>query len=151
MILGIGHDVVDVEAFAGQLAQPGTRMRALFSARELRQVAMRARAKGDGEAVHLAARWAGKEAALKAWCAALAGAASGEPTPYTLDDFPWARVEILDDSRGVPHVTLAADVGERLEASLGVGPAAGGATPVWHVSLSHDGPVASAVVLLEGR
>ena len=208
-VLGLGHDVVEVSGFAAQLAEPGTRMRALFSARESRQAALRGRLKGDGEAVHLAARWAGKEAVLKAWCEALsrggrpgpgtgrvagAGAVAGAghasamvagaghasaavagaapaALPYTLDDFPWPLVEILDDARGVPHVVLAADVEGRLASSLG--PACGaaaegvsaavagadradgnaGAAPwlTWHVSLSHDGPVASAVVLLELR
>ena len=40
-------------------------MRALFSVREVRQASDRARQKNDGEAVHLAAKWAGKEAFLK--------------------------------------------------------------------------------------
>ena len=52
--------MVDVAAFAEQLAEPGSRMRALFSVREVRQASDRARQKNDGEAVHLAAKWAGK-------------------------------------------------------------------------------------------
>ena len=82
---GLGHDVVDVAAFAEQLAEPGSRMRALFSVREVRQASDRARQKNDGEAVHLAAKWAGKEAFLKAWCDYLGDA----PYPFTLDNFPW--------------------------------------------------------------
>ena len=66
---GLGHDVVDVAAFAEQLGQPGSHMRALFSVREVRQAEDRARQKNDGEAVHLAAKWAGKEAFLKGECA----------------------------------------------------------------------------------
>lgn len=147
-MLGLGHDVVDVPSFAEQLAEPGSRMRRLFSTRELRQAAASAQAKHDGEAVHLAAKWAGKEATLKAWCDALSSCAPSVPLPYTLDDWPWAGVEILDDSRGVPHVVLQAAVGERLAAGLGV---AGEGEPHWHVSLSHDGPVASAVVALTLR
>lgn len=159
MMLGLGHDVVDVASFAAQLAEPGSRMRALFSARELRQAAMRAQAKRDGEAVHLAARWAGKEAVVKAWCEALALMGDGVRShggvapalPYTLDDCPWSGIEILDDSRGVPRVALRDDVDERLRASLNAGAVSrdGGITPRWHVSLSHDGPVASAVAVLE--
>ena len=60
-MLGLGHDVVDVPAFAEQLGEPGSRMRNLFSMRELWQTAQRVQVKRDGEAVHLAARWAGKE------------------------------------------------------------------------------------------
>lgn len=148
-VLGIGHDVVDVAAFAAQLGEPGTRMRGLFSARELRQAAMRGERKGDGEAVHLAARWAGKESVVKAWCAALAGA----PAPYGPDDTPWNGIEVLDDGGGVPHVLLRADVDETLRASLTHAGAAGSTPacdPRWHLSLSHDGPIASAVALLEG-
>ncbi|MBT1173469.1 4'-phosphopantetheinyl transferase superfamily protein [Bifidobacterium sp. MA2] len=216
-VLGLGHDVVDVAAFGEQLAEPGSRMRGLFSVREVRQAATRARLKNDGEAVHLAAKWAGKEAFLKAWCEAL-----GEGDyPFTLDDFPWSSIEVLDDSRGVPHVTpsgeaavafrssmaaaiaeagtsgsvistggygrpgssgssgsfgAAASVGAYMgpSASASVDPAAGpyavmraaaassaaavrrleagpspSPSPVRiHLSLSHDGPVASAVVIL---
>lgn len=187
-VLGLGHDVVDVAGFAAQLSEPGSRMRNLFSIRELRQAAARARVKHDGEAVHLAARWAGKEAVLKAWCEAL-----GERTnPYTLDNFPWAQVEILDDSRSRPRVVLTPDCEATLWKSLGLeraetmradqmpqdeNPVTFGESQQsvdelsseedllafgerllhvspsmlrWHVSLSHDGPIASAVVLLVG-
>ena len=99
---GLGHDVVDVAAFVEQLSEPGSRMLSLFSVREVRQAADRARLKNDDEAVHLAAKWAGKEAFLKAWCDYLGDA----PYPFTLDNFPWPEIEILDDSRGVPHVSL---------------------------------------------
>lgn len=138
-VQGLGHDVVDVDAFAEQLAEPGSRMRSLFSPRELRQAAERARQKNDGEAVHLAAKWAGKEAFLKAWCEAL-----GERSyPFTLDNFPWRAVEILDDSRGVPHVMLSGNAEQLFHDYAGSIPA-----NRIHISLSHDGPVASAVVII---
>ncbi|WEV68447.1 holo-ACP synthase [Bifidobacterium sp. ESL0769] len=141
-MLGVGHDVVDVAAFSEQLREPGSRFRALFSTRELRQAAARAKVKHDDEAAHLAVRWAGKEAVLKAWCEALAD----RPNPYTLDDFPWGQIEILDDSRSRPRVVLADVCEARLRESLGADfPALR-----WHVSLTHDGPIASAVVLLVG-
>ncbi|PJM73592.1 4-phosphopantetheinyl transferase [Bifidobacterium primatium] len=165
-VLGLGHDVVDIAAFAEQLAEPGSRMRALFSSRELRQAALRARVKHDDESAHLAVRWAGKEAVLKAWSEAL----ESRPNPYTLDDFPWSGIEILDDSRGRPSVTLRADVDRTLHGSLADDSTALSSAPslaarpvsssaaqpvsssysrlAWHVSLSHDGPVASAVILL---
>ena len=159
-IVGLGHDVVALDVFAEQLAEPDGGMRRLFSPRELRQSALRGRLKADGDAVHLAARWAGKEAVIKAWCEAL-----GEtfPLPYTVDNVPWARIEILDDARGVPHVVLADDDARALsEALRGVqrdAPTASdaGAQPGegarwrWHISLSHDGPVASAVAILVVR
>lgn len=164
-LMGLGHDVVDVKAFTEQLAEPGTRMRSLFSARELRQSAQRARVKHDGESVHLAARWAGKEAVLKAWCEAIAqlpqhadagdgGGKAGE-YPYTIDDFPWREVEILDDSRGCPRAVLSARLAAAVADSLGMslGMAKPGIerdhAPIFHVSLSHDGPIASAVAMLQ--
>ena len=136
---GLGHDVVDVAAFAEQLGQPGSHMRALFSVREVRQAADRARQKNDGEAVHLAAKWAGKEAFLKAWCDFLRSA----PFPFTLDNFPWREIEILDDSRGVPHVSLSGDASPAFQTDYS------GSFPDVHISLSHDGPVASAVVMIQ--
>lgn len=159
-IVGLGHDVVALDVFAEQLAEPDGGMRRLFSPRELRQSALRGRLKADGDAVHLAARWAGKEAVIKAWCEAL-----GEtfPLPYTVDNVPWARIEILDDARGVPHVVLADDDARALSEALrgvqrdvptasGAGAQPGeGARWRWHISLSHDGPVASAVALLVVR
>lgn len=159
-IVGLGHDVVALDVFAEQLAEPDGGMRRLFSPRELRQSALRGRLKADGGAVHLAARWAGKEAVIKAWCEALEETC---PLPYTVDNVPWARIEILDDARGVPHVVLADDVARALsEALRGVQrdvPTASdaGAQPGegarwrWHISLSHDGPVASAVAILVVR
>ena len=172
-VLGLGHDVVDVSAFAEQLAEPGSRMRGLFSVREVRQAGERARRKNDDESTHLAAKWAGKEAVLKAWCDAL----GDMPNPYTIENFPWNGIEIVDDSRGRPCVALRPDVERKLRASLppaasrnsdemsgapglvrtpvstGSAPAAASSASVslvfrWHVSLSHDGGIASAVAML---
>lgn len=160
-LMGLGHDVVDISGFSQQLNEPGARLRALFSMRELRQAALRARMKHDDESLHLAARWAGKEAVLKAWCEAIAqlprhtnageGSARAGEYPYMLDDFPWREVEILDDSRGCPRVVLSAKASTALTDSLGVNEPGPGQNrmPVFHVSLSHDGSVASAVVVLQ--
>ena len=120
----------------------------------------------------------GKEAFLKAWCDYLGDA----PYPFTLDNFPWPEIEILDDSRGVPHVSLgkgAASVfqtdyansaaGARYSSAYSSasdnGPYAvmqerrnarsaqrstigAGSMPHIHISLSHDGSIASAVVTI---
>lgn len=151
-MLGLGHDVVDVPAFAEQLGEPGSRMRNLFSMRERWQTAQRMQVKRDGEAVHLAARWAGKEAFLKAWCEAISHRTKGDGDiayPYTLDDFPWERIEILDDSHGVPHVMLSPEVRCKLQQSLGLPVNGDGQSCEIHISMSHDGSVASAVVTIE--
>lgn len=151
-MLGLGHDVVDVPAFAEQLGEPGSRMRSLFSMRELWQTAQRVQVKRDGEAVHLAARWAGKEAFLKAWCEAISRRANADGDiayPYTLDNFPWARIEILDDSHGVPRVMLSPEVRRKLRQSLGLPVDGDDQSCAIHISMSHDGSVASAVVTIE--
>ncbi|KFF31184.1 4'-phosphopantetheinyl transferase family protein [Bifidobacterium bombi DSM 19703] len=138
-IMAIGHDVVDVGAFGDQLRQPGSRLSELFSARERRQACSLASVKNDGQALHLAVRWAGKESVLKAWCAAL----GHRPVPYGIDDFPWPQVEIIDDSLGRPGVYLTKELNDLLLSSLGIC-----GDVHWLISLSHDGSVASAVVLL---
>ena len=141
-ILGLGHDVVDVNDFASSCEQtPG--MRSLFSTRELRQCAARAKTKGDTEMVHFAVRWAGKEAVVKAWCEAL----GSSPYPFTIEDFPWADVEILDDERSRPSVVFANQVNRMLLESLPRLTMQDRIT--WHISLSHDGAIASAVAMLE--
>ena len=97
--------------------------------------------KNDGEAVHLAGKWAAKESVVKAWCAALG---SG-PAPYTLDNTPWAGIEVLDEANGCPRIVLDGEAERRLRASVGT---PDGADLCWFVSISHDGPIASAVVVL---
>lgn len=168
MIAGLGHDIVCVQQFAQQMRDT-TGWRKLFSTRELRQCALRAEAKNDDESFHVAARWAGKEAVIKAWSEALS--ACGGEYPYTLDNTPWNEIEIIDDSRGCPSVQLSASVEEKLTKSLvkfssvcgdftcrdsvAEDSAAQDSVVRWHVSLTHDGcladgtAIASAVVILE--
>ena len=68
------------------------------------------------------------------------------PSTHQLDE-----VEILDDSRGCPRVVLSVKASTALTDSLGVNEPGPGQNrmPVFHVSLSHDGSVASAVVILQ--
>lgn len=115
MIAGLGHDVVNVAQFAEQM-RDGDGWRKLFSVRELRQCSLLAESKHDDEALHIAARWAGKEAVIKAWCEALAG--RNTDYPYTLDNMPWPEIEILDDSYGCPRVELAQEVQNKLYESV---------------------------------
>ena len=147
-VLGIGHDVVDVHAFHEQFTMPGTRIKQLFSVREQRQAQMRAAIKHDSESAHFAARWAGKEAVIKAWCEALSSTTHADNRPYSLDTVPWSSIEILGDSTGCPHIALSAQVGRDLRESLRL-PSERNVR--WHVALSHDGGIASAVVLLEAE
>ena len=122
MIIGIGIDVVPVERFAQSLIRtPGLRDR-LFTEAEQRTQSGSER---SGES--LAARFAAKEALAKAL---------GAP-----GDLHWHDAEVTVGEHGRPHLEVRGSVAGRA-AQLGV--------TAWHISLSHDGGVASAVVVAEG-
>jgi holo-[acyl-carrier protein] synthase len=122
VIIGVGIDVCPVERFAESLSRtPGLRHR-LFTAAEQRTPSGVPR---TGES--LAARFAAKEALAKAL---------GAP-----GDLHWHDAEVTVGERGRPHLEVRGTVAARA-AQLGV--------QRWHVSLSHDGGIASAVVIAEG-
>lgn len=130
MIVGMGVDVVSLSGFAPLLEAPSTFEREHFSPDER---AYAAEATGS-RVEHLAARWAAKEAALKALdhAAALAGTEPGEVRPR--------EIEVARDARGRPAVRLhgaAARLAEETGADRAM------------LSLSHDGDVAVAVVAFE--
>ena len=122
MIIGVGIDVVPVERFARSLTRtPGLRNR-LFTAVE--QLTPSGAARTDES---LAASFAAKEAMAKAL---------GAP-----GDLHWHDAEVTAGDHGRPHLEVRGTVAGRA-AQLGV--------TAWHVSLSHDGGIASAVVVAEG-
>lgn len=131
-VLGLGLDVVDVPGFAAQLTHPGSAFaEAAFTDRERGD----ARVGPTPESASLAARFAAKEAFVKAWSAARAGR---DPALAVLD---LREIEILRDPYGRPSLTLHGAVERALADGL---PGARA-----HVSISHDGPTAAAVVVLE--
>jgi len=122
MIIGVGIDVCPIERFAASLARtPGLRDRLFTPEEQLTP----AGAERTGES--LAARFAAKEALAKAL---------GAP-----GDLHWHDAEVTVGERGRPHLQVRGSVARRA-AELGV--------TSWHVSLSHDGGIASAVVIAEG-
>ncbi len=122
MIIGVGIDVVPVERFAESLLRtPGLRDRLFTSAEQLTPSGN----PRTGES--LAARFAAKEALAKSL---------GAP-----GDLLWHDAEVTVSDHGRPHLEVRGSVAGRA-AQLGVS--------TWHVSLSHDGGVASAVVVAEG-
>lgn len=132
-VLGVGIDVVGSAGFAEQLDQPGSRFAAgAFTGRE------RAEAhRGSGDPVlRLAGRWAAKEAFVKAWSTARLGA------PPDLDRWDPAEVEVVADAEGRPALALHGAVADAVAARWGDRLRS-------HLSISHDGPVAAAVVVLE--
>ncbi len=125
MILGVGIDHVGIERFARMMERHGKRARArLFTAREL------ARADASPQPLlHLAARFAAKEAGMKALGTGWSGGIS-------FTDF-----EVVNDGSGAPSLVLHA-IGLDVARKLGVTQAL--------VSLSHTDQAAMAVVLLQG-
>lgn len=124
-VIGIGIDVVPVERVQELLDRHGDRvLRKLFTPRELEH------AQHLGHtALHLAGRLAAKEAAYKALSAR--GADSG---------IGWQQLEVERLEDGRPQLVLHGPALARFRA-LGASSA--------HISLSHDGGIAAAIVVLE--
>ncbi|MDP9118335.1 MAG: holo-ACP synthase [Actinomycetota bacterium] len=121
MIVGVGIDVVPVARFAEALSRTPALSARLFTPGELITPAGIPRS-----AESLAGRFAAKEALAKAL-----GAGGG---------MLWTDAEVLTDDSGRPSVQVMGTVAARA-ATLGV--------TRWHVSLSHDGGIASATVIAE--
>ena len=122
MIVAVGIDVVLVERFARALERTPLLSDRLFTEGERLTVSGNPRS-----AESLAARFAAKEAVAKAL---------GAP-----GDLHWHDAEVTVGEHGRPHLEVRGTVAGRA-AQLGV--------TSWHLSLSHDGGIASAVVVAEG-
>jgi len=120
-IVGVGIDVVPIQRFEMASARTPPMIERLFTAAE------RVNAHGQlRSAESLAARFAAKEAVAKAL---------GSPGGMS-----WQDCEIEVDERGRPRLRVTGTVAAQA-AELGV--------RAWHVSLSHDGGIASAIVIAE--
>lgn len=120
-IVGIGVDVVDLARFAGVVERTPEILNRLFTAAE------QLNSEGQQLQIHsLAGRFAVKEAVAKAL-----GAPAG---------MEWH--DCVVSNGGQPTVTLSNTVAA-VSDSLGV--------TNWHVSLTHDGPVAIAYVIAENQ
>jgi len=132
MIAGVGIDLVDRARFEALLREPGSAFEArTFTAAERHLAASRP---SRDPAQHLAARYAAKEACVKALAQALAPSA----LPPGLADL--AEIEVLSDDDGRPSLALRGRVRALAERA--------GVTAL-HLSLSHDGPLATALVIAE--
>jgi holo-[acyl-carrier protein] synthase len=124
-VIGVGIDVVPVERVRELLERHGGRaLRRLFTEREIE----RARDMPQ-QALHLSGRLAAKEAAYKALSAQGADLGIG-----------WQSIEVERLEDGRPMLVLHGPALARFKA-LGARAA--------HISLSHDGGIAAAVVVLE--
>lgn len=124
-VVGVGVDLVHVPSFADQLGQPGSRFPDVFTSGERVDVAER-----GGDPRHWAARWAAREAVVKAWSSAIHG------LPPVLGDEALTQIEVACDVWGRPRMVLSGAVARHLRGHR------------LHVSLSHDGDYAIAYVLL---
>jgi holo-[acyl-carrier protein] synthase len=121
VIVGVGIDVVLVERFEAALARTPLLGDRLFTDGE------RLTDSGNPRSAEsLAARFAAKEAVAKAL---------GAP-----GSLAWHDCEVVSDADGRPWLTVAGTVADAA-ARMGVGR--------WHLSLSHDGGIASAMVVAE--
>ena len=138
-VLGIGLDVVDVAAFAEQLDVPGsTFLSSAFTAGERSDVVQAGGAGVDGSRVdvrRLAARFAAKEAFIKAW------SNTRFAEQPLLSGWSPAEVEVVADAWGRSRLRLHGPVAVAVTEQLGDDWAV-------HLSCSHDGPVAAAIVVL---
>ncbi|GAA1356741.1 holo-ACP synthase [Streptomyces beijiangensis] len=122
VIIGVGIDVAEIARFGAALERTPQLAARLFVERELMLPS------GERRGVaSLAARFAAKEAVAKAL---------GAP-----GDLLWTDAEVWVEESGQPRLRVRGGVAARA-AELGV--------RSWHVSLSHDAGVASAVVIAEG-
>ncbi|MEV5988766.1 holo-ACP synthase [Streptomyces sp. NPDC052051] len=121
-IIGVGIDVAEIDRFRAALERTPGLVERLFVERELSLPSGERRGLAS-----LAARFAAKEALAKAL-----GAPSG---------LHWTDAEVYVEESGQPRLRVTGTVAARA-AELGV--------RSWHVSLSHDAGVASAVVVAEG-
>ncbi|MGW0929347.1 holo-ACP synthase [Streptomyces sp. NPDC002644] len=121
-IIGVGIDVAEIDRFQAALARTPHMAQRLFNDSEL--VLPSGERRGIAS---LAARFAAKEALAKAL-----GAPPG---------LQWRDAEVYLEDSGQPRLRVTGTVAARA-AELGVSS--------WHVSLSHDAGVASAVVIAEG-
>jgi holo-[acyl-carrier protein] synthase len=122
MIIGVGIDVAEIARFEASLLRTPNLAERLFTEAELLLPSGERRG-----AASLAARFAAKEALAKAL-----GAPGG---------MAWTDAEVSTEPSGRPLLTVRGTVAARAE-QLGV--------RSWHLSLSHDAGVASAVVIAEG-
>ena len=128
-IVGVGIDLVSIPDFAEQVDQPGTVFAETFTPGERRDAAD----KSSSAARHLAARWAAKEAVIKAWSGSRFAKRPVLPEGIHRD------IEVVTDMWGRPKVRLTGAIAEHLK------------DVTIHLSLTHEGDTAAAVAILEER
>ena len=124
-VLGVGVDLVHVPSFEDQMQRPGTRFDAVFTPGERSDVQQ----KDSLLASHFAARWAAKEAVIKAWSVSIFG------EPPVMDEQIHHLIEVVTDAWGRPRIKLHGEVATLLP------------DVDFQLSLSHDGDYTAYVVM----
>ena len=123
MVFGIGTDIIEIQRVEEKLRRTGGLKTRVFTPREIAYCESKAKS-----AQHFAARFAAKEAFLKA-------IGTGWSRGYRFVD-----IEILNNEQGKPELLLQGKVKSFCEENGITG---------FHVSLSHIKDLAKAVVVLE--
>lgn len=127
MIVAIGTDMVDIARFEGLMDTVPNLARRLLTDAEATACA--------GSAQSLAARFAAKEAVVKAMGSALAQAGRRAPAGWR-----FTEIEVEGGRGTAPRITLHG-VAARAAADLGIGR--------WHLSLTHEAGLSQAFVVAE--
>ena len=125
-VLGVGVDIVDIERFTRALERTPALRQRLFGPVDTQPQDLAAQ---DLAGQSLAARFAAKEATLKA----LGGNISG---------FSWHDIQVTGERGQQPKLVLSGGVAQRAASS--------GVTST-HLSMSHDGGMAIAFVVVDGE
>jgi holo-[acyl-carrier protein] synthase len=131
----VGVDVVGISAFAEQLEEPGTRFARSFTPGERRAARAGAGSGTRRESESLAARWAAKEAVVKAW----SSTCFGHPEVIDPEHVDLREIEVRTDAWGRPAIRLHGEIAKAMAAYDVL------------VSLSHDpaADIAVAFVVLQ--
>jgi len=124
MVIGVGVDVVDVERFRASLERTPTMRERIFTPAELAHVATK-----FDPVLSLAARFAAREAVMKAMGLGLGA-------------FGFHEASVRVDDAGAPHLIITGQAAEHAQQR---------AIDTWHLSLAHDGGVATAMVVASRR
>jgi len=123
MVIGVGVDVVDVERFRASLTRTPTMRERIFTLAELEHVATK-----YDPVLSLAARFAAREAVMKAMGLGLGA-------------FGFHDASVRIDDAGAPHLIISGQAAA-LATDRGI--------DTWHLSLAHDGGMATAMVVASG-
>ena len=122
MILGIGIDITEIKKIKESIRSQAFQQK-VFTPAELKAVD-----RFKNKAEHLAGKFAAKEAFMKAIGAGI------------WQEVWFSQIEVLNDEVGKPHIKVHGEAEKRIKES--------GSEKI-HVSISHSGGMAVAVVILE--